>query len=115
MYTSGTTGHPKGAQLSHSGLLALTDVGLQSIGGWHENDVNLVCMPLFHIGGSGWALIGLHRGIDHSTNARCLSGGYPPCDTRITVSPKAFMVPALILIHPCRTRTAKPRIFRRWN
>ena len=33
-------------------------------GNWHENDVNLVCMPLFHIGGSGWALIGFYRGVD---------------------------------------------------
>src|SRR6202050_4543349 len=61
MYTSGTTGHPKGAQLSHTGLLYLTGVALSSFGAWHENDVNLVCMPLFHIGGSGWAPIGVVR------------------------------------------------------
>jgi long-chain acyl-CoA synthetase len=96
MYTSGTTGHPKGAQLSHSGLLALSNVGLQSIGTWHENDVNLVCMPLFHIGGSGWALIGLHRGIDsvlmRDADPAAILRVIP--ELRIT---KAFMVPALIL------------------
>jgi acyl-CoA synthetase (AMP-forming)/AMP-acid ligase II len=96
MYTSGTTGHPKGAQLSHSGLLALTTVGLRSIGGWHENDVNLVCMPLFHIGGSGWALIGFHRGIDsvlmRDADPAAILRLIP--EHRIT---KAFMVPALLL------------------
>ena len=96
MYTSGTTGHPKGAQLSHSGLIALTNVGLRSIGGWHENDVNLVCMPLFHIGGSGWALIGFHRGVDsvllRDADPAAILRAIP--ELRIT---KGFMVPALIL------------------
>jgi len=96
MYTSGTTGYPKGAQLSHSGLLALSNVGLRSIGGWHENDVNLVCMPVFHIGGSGWALIGLHRGIDslllRDADPAAIHRAIP--ELRIT---KAFMVPALII------------------
>jgi long-chain acyl-CoA synthetase len=96
MYTSGTTGHPKGAQLSHAGLLTLTHVSLRSIGGWHENDVNLVCMPLFHIGGSGWALIGFHRGIDtvlmRDPDPAAILRLIP--EYRIT---KAFVVPALLL------------------
>jgi hypothetical protein len=31
---------------------------------WHldETSINLVCMPLFHIGGSGWALVGMAQG-----------------------------------------------------
>jgi long-chain acyl-CoA synthetase len=106
MYTSGTTGYPKGAQLSHSGLLTLTGVALNSFGGWHENDVNLVCMPLFHIGGSGWALIGFHRGIDsvlmRDADPAAILRSIP--EYRIT---KAFMVPALLLFllqNPqCRT------------
>jgi acyl-CoA synthetase (AMP-forming)/AMP-acid ligase II len=96
MYTSGTTGHPKGALLSHAGLLALADVGVHTIGVWQENEVNLVCMPLFHIGGSGWALIGLHRGIDsvlmRDADPAAILRLIP--EHRIT---KAFMVPALIL------------------
>ena len=96
MYTSGTTGHPKGAQLSHSGLLTLSNVFLRSIGGWHENDVNLVCMPLFHIGGSGWALVGLHRGIEsvpmRDPDSAAILHLIP--EYRIT---KAFVVPALLL------------------
>ncbi len=65
MYTSGTTGHPKGAQLSHANLLTLMPSALEQWGNWHDKDVNLVCMPLFHIGGSGWALVGLYGGVEN--------------------------------------------------
>jgi acyl-CoA synthetase (AMP-forming)/AMP-acid ligase II len=65
MYTSGTTGHPKGAQLTHANLLTLLPTALEEWGTWRDDDVSLVCMPLFHIGGSGWALIGLYRGLEH--------------------------------------------------
>jgi len=63
MYTSGTTGQPKGAQLSHANLLALLPTITARAGPWHERDVSLVCLPLFHIGGSGWALLALYRGV----------------------------------------------------
>jgi len=93
MYTSGTTGHPKGAQLSHAGLLVLAQ---GSLGDWHDKDVNLVCMPLFHIGGSGWALVGFCHGIDtvlmRDPDPAAILRLIP--DHRIT---KAFMVPALLL------------------
>jgi len=93
MYTSGTTGHPKGAQLSHASLLVLSHGAL---GEWHENDVNLVCMPLFHIGGSGWALLGFLRGIDtvltRDPDPAAILRLIP--EYRIT---KAFVVPALLL------------------
>jgi acyl-CoA synthetase (AMP-forming)/AMP-acid ligase II len=96
MYTSGTTGYPKGAQLSHANLLTLSPGALNQFGDWHDNDVNLVCMPLFHIGGSGWALIGFYRGIptvlmrdpDPAAILRLIP------EYHIT---KAFMVPALLL------------------
>jgi acyl-CoA synthetase (AMP-forming)/AMP-acid ligase II len=74
----------------------LSNVFLRSIGGWHENDVNLVCMPLFHIGGSGWALVGLHRGIEsvpmRDPDSAAILHLIP--EYRIT---KAFVVPALLL------------------
>jgi acyl-CoA synthetase (AMP-forming)/AMP-acid ligase II len=93
MYTSGTTGHPKGAQLSHIGLLALATGAL---GEWHDQDVSLVCMPLFHIGGSGWALIGFHRGIDTVLMRDPDSGAILRLIPEHHIT-KAFMVPALLL------------------
>jgi long-chain acyl-CoA synthetase len=96
MYTSGTTGHPKGAQLSHANLLPLAHGGLEQFGEWRESDVNLICMPLFHIGGSGWALVGLYRGIE----SVLLRDADPAVILRVIPQygiSKAFAVPALLL------------------
>jgi acyl-CoA synthetase (AMP-forming)/AMP-acid ligase II len=63
MYTSGTTGHPKGAQLTHANLLSHFPVAIREWGRpWTPEEVVLVCMPIFHIGGSGWALVGFYAG-----------------------------------------------------
>lgn len=63
MYTSGTTGHPKGVQLMHSNFMHLSSHAAREWGTpWTPDDVNLVCMPLFHIGGGGWGLIGFYAG-----------------------------------------------------
>jgi fatty-acyl-CoA synthase len=50
MYTSGTTGKPKGAALSHGNTQwnAINTVAMYS---FNSTDVSLVCAPLFHIGG----------------------------------------------------------------
>jgi acyl-CoA synthetase (AMP-forming)/AMP-acid ligase II len=65
LYTSGTTGKPKGAMLSHANLLNLMEAGegeKPEWNKWTEQDVSLVAMPVFHIGGSGWGLLGLYSG-----------------------------------------------------
>jgi acyl-CoA synthetase (AMP-forming)/AMP-acid ligase II len=62
MYSSGTTGRPKGVMLSHRNMVRHT---LNAHDGWEfePGDVNLVAMPLFHVGGSSYVLFGIHDGI----------------------------------------------------
>jgi long-chain acyl-CoA synthetase len=57
LYTSGTTGLPKGAMLTNANLGTLVPAVGPEIE-FDASSVSLVCLPLFHIGGSGWALLG---------------------------------------------------------
>ncbi|WP_343601196.1 long-chain fatty acid--CoA ligase [Mycobacterium sp.] len=50
MYTSGTTGRPKGAMLTHANLF-WNNVNALLAFDTSQHDVSLVCAPLFHIGG----------------------------------------------------------------
>ncbi len=50
LYTSGTTGRPKGAMITH-GNLAANGLALQKTWGWQQNDVLLHALPIFHIHG----------------------------------------------------------------
>ncbi len=62
MYSSGTTGRPKGVTLSQANMVAHT---LNAHEGWgfDEGDKNMVSMPLFHVGGSSYVLFGIHDGV----------------------------------------------------
>jgi len=55
-YTSGTTGVPKGAPLTHGNLLASVMALIESWR-WSPNDVLVLALPLFHMHGLG---VGLH-------------------------------------------------------
>ena len=50
LYTSGTTGRPKGAMISH-GALAANGLSLVNYWGWSKSDVLLHALPIFHIHG----------------------------------------------------------------
>ena len=61
MYTSGTTGRPKGAQLTHRGV-SMHSEACNTVFRLGPGDANLVAMPLFHVGGSCYAQLGIHAG-----------------------------------------------------
>ena len=61
LYTSGTTGLPKGAVLSHDNLSYLARMA-HELWGFTAQSVNLVASPLFHIGGIGYAMTGMSQG-----------------------------------------------------
>ena len=95
LYTSGTTGRPKGAQLTHDNLL-VSLAGSPEYYPCSAADVSLACMPYFHIAGAIVGLFGLFGG------ARTLVMRDPvPAEIlrlipaeRVTVT---FFVPALLL------------------
>ena len=60
MYTSGTTGVPKGVLTTQRNLAAAT----LNVPAWRfdEDSVSLTPLPMFHIGGIGWTFLGLSQG-----------------------------------------------------
>ena len=50
LYTSGTTGKPKGAMLSHRNL-ASNALTLYDLWHWHQDDILLHALPIFHVHG----------------------------------------------------------------
>lgn len=57
LYTSGTTGRPKGAQITNRNLLYYRTMPRELQPEWNRfepEDVGLLVMPIFHIGGTGF-------------------------------------------------------------
>src|SRR3954470_7800388 len=63
-YSSGTTGRPKGVMLTNHNLFASVDANNEALG-FGPSSVNLVVMPLFHVAGGAWALLGLYNGVNN--------------------------------------------------
>ncbi|HET6874916.1 MAG TPA: long-chain-fatty-acid--CoA ligase [Acidimicrobiales bacterium] len=61
LYSSGTTGLPKGVVLRQSNFEAGMKLYPTAMG-LGPDSVSVVPMPLYHIGGTGWALAGLWQG-----------------------------------------------------
>lgn len=66
LYTSGTTGNPKGAVLSNRNLFALrkhAEGSDQAYTKWDDDEVVLVAMPCAHIGGTGLGIMAVAAGL----------------------------------------------------
>ena len=98
-YTSGTTGVPKGAMLTHRNLVAMTMNALSDVYGFEPEDVVLHPAPLSH--GCGlYALASLARGSD---NIIYHQQSFDPAEMlrlveRERVTSIAFMAPTMIVM-----------------
>ncbi|OBF28427.1 long-chain fatty acid--CoA ligase [Mycobacterium sp. ACS1612] len=63
MYTSGTTGRPKGAVLTHTNISGQAMTNLFTIAADVNNDVGFIGVPLFHIAGIGNTITPLQLGL----------------------------------------------------
>ncbi|HET8660835.1 MAG TPA: long-chain-fatty-acid--CoA ligase [Micromonosporaceae bacterium] len=65
LYTSGTTGLPKGAVLAHRSFFTYVEAAGDQIGDWIDwlaDDVNLISFPGFHVAGFAWFMHGFVAG-----------------------------------------------------
>ena len=95
LYTSGTTGLPKGVMISGRNLTTILRAAPETFR-IDDTTVSMVAMPLFHIGGTGWALSGMSRG-GHSVIVRDID---PVEVLRVIEShavTDAFLVPAVLM------------------
>jgi acyl-CoA synthetase (AMP-forming)/AMP-acid ligase II len=63
LYTSGTTGHPKGVQLTNGNYMAFFKCAQDAQwGAFDAGDANLIAMPNFHVAGANMGLTTLAQG-----------------------------------------------------
>ena len=97
LYTSGTTGHPKGVQLTSGNYLAIIRAAEEmGVGAYGPDDVILIAMPFFHVAGVNIGLFSLAQG----SRGIVLGDIDPQAILKLIETKKinhAFLVPAVIL------------------
>ncbi len=95
LYTSGTTGLPKGVQLTEANYEALFDSAVRQWARFEPEVATLVAMPLFHVAGANLGMLALRQG----AKAIVLREPDPVTILRVIEDHRiahAFLVPALI-------------------
>lgn len=109
LYTSGTTGNPKGAQLTNTNLLGLRNPGNEAGLEWQvyaPGDCMLVAMPCAHIGGTGLVNIAIASGVRSLVQAEFTPVGV--LDAIAAGATHMFIVPAalqMVIQHPRAAET----------
>mgnify|MGYP001254084328 CR=1 FL=1 len=105
LYTSGTTGNPKGVELSNRNLFALrktTNAANLAYTKWDDDEVVLVAMPCSHIGGTGLGVMAIGSGLPAYVLAEFTPDGLFDSIEKGGVT-RFFIVPAalhILLQHP---------------
>ena len=93
MYSSGTTGRPKGVMLTQANVIAHT-VNAHEGWGFDEGDKNMVSMPLFHVGGTSYVQFGIFDGVP-SVMTREVDGA-SLAGAILKGANRTFLVPAVL-------------------
>ncbi|OBK31229.1 long-chain fatty acid--CoA ligase [Mycobacterium asiaticum] len=93
MYSSGTTGRPKGVELTQANLIAHT-INAHEGFEFEPGDKSMVSMPLFHVGGSSYVQFGIHDGIP-SVMTRDVDG-IALAGAILKGANRTFLVPAVL-------------------
>jgi acyl-CoA synthetase (AMP-forming)/AMP-acid ligase II len=115
LYTSGTTGNPKGAVLSNLNLFGLrvpAETAELPWSQWGEDEVALVAMPCAHIGGTGLGVLALSAGVPSYILAEFSPDGVLDAVEKGGVT-RFFMVPAalqMVINHPRAAATDFSRL-----
>lgn len=97
LYTSGTTGNPKGVVLSHANLLAEQRISEASMADRSSpGSVSILCAPLFHIAGAASMILNVIAGV-HSVLHTTFDPQKIVDDIEEYPDIKIFMVPAMIM------------------